>query len=111
MSSRMPATPVSCPEAAWFTGPYGVRENGAWQEWLLARPEDLALDEYIPAGAIILAWQEELCRPREGAVRPNASKDFWCPVYYKKTKGWVNAYYLLTSDGVRMGERFSQPRE
>src|SRR5258708_17466503 len=26
-----------------LTGPYGVRENGAWQEWLLARPEDLAL--------------------------------------------------------------------
>jgi NADPH:quinone reductase len=26
-----------------FTGPYGVRENCAWQEWLLARPEDLAL--------------------------------------------------------------------
>ena len=26
-----------------FTGTYGVRENGAWQEWLLARPEDLAL--------------------------------------------------------------------
>jgi NADPH2:quinone reductase len=26
-----------------FTGPYGVGENGAWQEWLLARPEDLAL--------------------------------------------------------------------
>ncbi len=25
-----------------FTGPYGLRENGAWQEWLLARPEDLA---------------------------------------------------------------------
>jgi NADPH2:quinone reductase len=25
-----------------FTGPYGVRENGAWQEWLLARPDDLA---------------------------------------------------------------------
>src|SRR5260221_3923765 len=25
-----------------FTGPYGVRENGAWQEWLLARAEDLA---------------------------------------------------------------------
>jgi NADPH:quinone reductase len=24
-----------------FTGPYGVGENGAWQEWLLARPEDL----------------------------------------------------------------------
>ncbi len=26
-----------------FTGPYGVRENGAWQEWLLSRPEHLAL--------------------------------------------------------------------
>ena len=26
-----------------FTGPYGVRENGAWEEWLLARPEDLAV--------------------------------------------------------------------
>jgi NADPH:quinone reductase-like Zn-dependent oxidoreductase len=25
-----------------FTGPYGVRENGAWQEWLLAKPENLA---------------------------------------------------------------------
>jgi NADPH2:quinone reductase len=26
-----------------FTGPYGVSENGTWQEWLLARPEHLAL--------------------------------------------------------------------
>lgn len=26
-----------------FAGPYGVRENGAWQEWLLVRPEDAAL--------------------------------------------------------------------
>ncbi|HEY1945019.1 MAG TPA: zinc-binding alcohol dehydrogenase family protein [Roseiarcus sp.] len=26
-----------------FTGLYGVRENGAWQEWLLVRPDDLAL--------------------------------------------------------------------
>jgi NADPH2:quinone reductase len=25
-----------------FTGTYGVRENGAWQEWLLARADDLA---------------------------------------------------------------------
>jgi NADPH2:quinone reductase len=25
-----------------FIGPYGVCENGAWQEWLLARLEDLA---------------------------------------------------------------------
>ena len=26
-----------------FNGPYGVSENGAWQEWLLVRPEHLAL--------------------------------------------------------------------
>src|SRR2546423_4614071 len=26
-----------------FTGPYGVREDGAWQEWLLVRTEDVAL--------------------------------------------------------------------
>ena len=26
-----------------FTGPYGVAENGAWQDWLLVRPEHLAL--------------------------------------------------------------------
>jgi NADPH2:quinone reductase len=26
-----------------FTGPYGVGENGAWQEWLPVRPEHLAL--------------------------------------------------------------------
>jgi NADPH:quinone reductase len=26
-----------------FTGPYGVAENGAWQEWLLVSPEHLAL--------------------------------------------------------------------
>src|ERR1700677_4981954 len=25
-----------------FTGPYGVGENGAWQDWLLVRPEHLA---------------------------------------------------------------------
>jgi NADPH:quinone reductase len=30
-----------------FTGPYGVAENGAWQEWLLVRPEHLAL---VPNG-------------------------------------------------------------
>ena len=30
-----------------FTGPYGVRENGTWEEWLLTRPEDLAL---VPDG-------------------------------------------------------------
>jgi len=26
-----------------FTGPYGVAENGAWQEWLLVKPEHLAI--------------------------------------------------------------------
>jgi NADPH2:quinone reductase len=26
-----------------FTGPYGVGENGTWQEWLRVRPEHLAL--------------------------------------------------------------------
>jgi NADPH:quinone reductase len=26
-----------------FTGPYGVAESGAWQEWLLVKPEHLAL--------------------------------------------------------------------
>jgi NADPH:quinone reductase-like Zn-dependent oxidoreductase len=26
-----------------FAGTYGVRENGAWQEWLLVRPEDVVL--------------------------------------------------------------------
>jgi NADPH:quinone reductase len=26
-----------------FTGPYGLRENGAWQEWLAVRPQHLAL--------------------------------------------------------------------
>jgi NADPH:quinone reductase len=26
-----------------FTGPYGVAENGAWQDWLLVRPEHLSL--------------------------------------------------------------------
>jgi NADPH:quinone reductase len=30
-----------------FTGPYGVAENGAWQEWLLVKPEHLAL---VPDG-------------------------------------------------------------
>ena len=37
-----------------FTGPYGVRENGARQDWLLARPEHLphvpdAIDDVVAA--------------------------------------------------------------
>jgi NADPH:quinone reductase len=30
-----------------FTGPYGVREDGSWREYVAARPEDLSI---IPAG-------------------------------------------------------------
>jgi NADPH2:quinone reductase len=38
-----------------FTGPYGVAENGTWQEWLLVRPEHLtlvprAIDDVTGAG-------------------------------------------------------------
>lgn len=38
-----------------FTGPYGVAENGAWQDWLLVKPEHLALvpdtiDDLVAAG-------------------------------------------------------------
>jgi hypothetical protein len=100
------STPRSRPVAHYTAADnLNLRSGPRWD-----MPSALANDEYIPAGAIILAWQEEICRPREDAVKPYASKDFWCPVYYKKAKGWVNAYYLLTSDGVRLGERFSQPR-
>src|SRR5271170_5313348 len=43
-----------------FTGPYGVSENGAWQEWLLLRPEHLALVpdaiDDIVAASVPVAW-------------------------------------------------------
>lgn len=43
-----------------FTGPYGVRENGAWQEWLLVRPDELALVpdaiDDISAASLPVAW-------------------------------------------------------
>jgi NADPH:quinone reductase len=34
-----------------FTGPYGVGENGTWQDWLLVRPEHLAdaIDDVVAA--------------------------------------------------------------
>src|ERR1700693_3323889 len=35
-----------------FTGAYGVGENGAWQEWLLARPEDIALVSHASADVV-----------------------------------------------------------
>jgi hypothetical protein len=106
-SPPVASTPKSRPVAHYTAADnLNLRSGPRWD-----MPSALAKDEYIPAGAIILAWQDEPCRPREGAVKPYASKDFWCPVYYKNpaeqvTKGWVNAYYLLTSDGVGMGERF-----
>jgi NADPH:quinone reductase len=42
-----------------FTGPYGVAEDGAWQEWLLVRPEHLAAPDAIGdvvAAAIPVAY-------------------------------------------------------
>ena len=43
-----------------FTGPYGVGENGAWQEWLLVKPEHLALVpdaiDDIVAASLPVAW-------------------------------------------------------
>jgi NADPH2:quinone reductase len=42
-----------------FTGPYGVGENGTWQEWLLVRPEHLASPDAIGdvvAASIPVAW-------------------------------------------------------
>lgn len=72
--------------------------------------------DYIPAGGAIAAWQEERCVTWHGARKPYGPKDFWCPVYYKDpagqvTKGWVNAYYLLAPDGIRIGERFALNQE
>ena len=41
-----------------FTGPYGVGENGTWQEWLLVRPEHLAPDaiDDIVAASVPVAY-------------------------------------------------------
>ena len=43
-----------------FTGPYGVGETGAWQQWLLVKPEHLALvpdaiDDVV-AASLPVAW-------------------------------------------------------
>ena len=50
-----------------FTGPYGVAENGAWQEWLLVRPEHLALvphaiDDVVAAKAREFGFEDVLDR-------------------------------------------------
>jgi NADPH2:quinone reductase len=43
-----------------FTGPYGIGENGTWQEWLLVRSEHLALVpdsiEDVVAASLPVAW-------------------------------------------------------
>jgi hypothetical protein len=107
-SPAVASTPKSRPVAHYTAADnLNLRSGPRWD-----LPSALAKDEYIPAGTIVLAWQDEPCRPWEGAQKPYGSKDFWCPVYYKNpadqvTKGWVNAYYLLASDGLRMGERFA----
>ena len=53
-----------------FTGPYGVRENGAWQEWLLPRPEDLAVApdaiDGVVAASVPVAYRISVCS--SGAV-------------------------------------------
>jgi len=47
-----------------FTGPYGVAENGARQDWLLVRPEHLALvpdaiDDVVAASLPVAGNQEK----------------------------------------------------
>src|SRR6202521_2181953 len=54
-----------------FTGPYGVRENGAWQEWLLARPEDLAfvpdaIDDVVAASLPVAYLTSHTALPMAG---------------------------------------------
>src|SRR3984957_7738339 len=54
-----------------FTGPYGVGENGTWQEWLLARPEHLALvpdaiDDAVAAGIPVAYLPAEDTPPLAG---------------------------------------------
>jgi len=48
-----------------FTGPYGVGENGAWQEWLLARPADLvlvpeAVEDVVAASLPVAYWTAQI---------------------------------------------------
>src|SRR5260370_5080582 len=54
-----------------FTGPYGVGENGAWQEWLLVRPEHLALvpdaiDDIVAASLSVAHLTAEVTLTRAG---------------------------------------------
>src|SRR5258708_6679393 len=57
-----------------FTGPYGVGENGAWQEWLLVRPEHLALvpdaiDDIVAASLPVAYLTAQVTLPLAGLER------------------------------------------
>jgi NADPH2:quinone reductase len=58
-----------------FTGPYGVVENGAWQEWLLVRPEHLTLAPQAPA-LFAAAWRDILPLVVNGSVNPIVARVF-----------------------------------
>src|SRR5260221_12810063 len=60
-----------------FTGPYGVAEAGAWQEWLLVRPEHLALVpdaiEGVRAGSLPGAFLTAQVRRTLARFKPGRS--------------------------------------
>jgi hypothetical protein len=56
-----------------FTGPYGVAENGTWQEWLLVRPEHLALvPDAIDDVADGVGHKRQMFGPRQQPFLPRA---------------------------------------
>ncbi|HXO68900.1 MAG TPA: zinc-binding alcohol dehydrogenase family protein, partial [Bradyrhizobium sp.] len=57
-----------------FTGPYGVGETGAWQQWLLVKPEHLALvpdaiDDVV-AASLPVAWLTAQTTLTQAGFRP-----------------------------------------
>jgi hypothetical protein len=67
-----------------FTGAYGVRENGTWQEWLLTRPEDLAfvsdaIDDVVaaslPVAYLTAQVSQSLCNPPLVVTRASVPDD------------------------------------
>jgi NADPH2:quinone reductase len=54
-----------------FTGPYGVGENGSWEEWLLVRPEHLAfvpdaIDDVVAASLPVAYLTAQITLTRAG---------------------------------------------
>src|SRR5260370_34064030 len=54
-----------------FTGPYGVAENGAWQDWLLVRPGHLGLvadatDDVVAASLPVAYLTGPVTLPQHG---------------------------------------------